>query len=90
MSAFRTSYRTGDRSFANSSPREDLAEKISLQSLEIITDALLEIKEVRLRPFTRQVASRNRGAQREGSSRRNLKTYHLMSYFVVNPFGFAL
>ena len=43
VSAFRTSYRPGDRSFTNSSPEQ---EKMSLQSLEIITDALLEIKEV--------------------------------------------
>ena len=45
VSAFRTSYRPGDRSFTNSSPEQ---EKMSLQSLEIITDALLEIKEVKL------------------------------------------
>jgi hypothetical protein len=43
VSAFRSSYRPGDRSFAYTPPEQ---ERVSLQSLEIITDALLEIMEV--------------------------------------------
>ena len=43
VSAFRSSYRPGDRSFAYTPPEQ---ERISLQSLEAITDALLEIMEV--------------------------------------------
>ena len=42
VSAFRSSYRPGDRSFAYSPPEQ---ERMSLQSLEVITDALLEIME---------------------------------------------
>jgi neurofibromin 1 len=42
VSAFRSSYRPGDRSFAYTPPEQ---ERVSLQSLEIITDALLEIME---------------------------------------------
>ena len=43
VSAFRSSYRPGDRSFAYTPPEQ---ERMSLQSLEVITDALLEIMEV--------------------------------------------
>ena len=44
VSAFRsTEYRHGDRSFAYSPPEQ---ERLSLESLEVITDALLEIMEV--------------------------------------------
>lgn len=43
VSAFRTSYRPGDRSFTMSPPEH---EKMSLSSLETIVDALLEIMEV--------------------------------------------
>ena len=43
VSAFRSSYRPGDRSFAYTPPEQ---ERVSLQSLEVITDALLEIMEV--------------------------------------------
>jgi len=43
VSAFRSSYRPGDRSFAYTPPEQ---EQVSLQSLEVITDALLEIMEV--------------------------------------------
>lgn len=43
VSAFRTSYRPGDRSFTMSPLEHD---KMSLCSLEVITDALLEIMEV--------------------------------------------
>ena len=43
VSAFRTSYRPGDRSFAMLQPDDD---KMPLSSLEAITDALLEIMEV--------------------------------------------
>ncbi|KAK2156732.1 hypothetical protein LSH36_206g01021 [Paralvinella palmiformis] len=42
VSAFRSSYRPGDRSFAYTPPEQ---ERMSLQSLEIVTDALLEIME---------------------------------------------
>lgn len=42
VSAFRTSYHLGDRSFTTSPPEH---EKLSLNSLETITDALLEIME---------------------------------------------
>ncbi|XP_013381612.1 neurofibromin-like [Lingula anatina] len=42
VSAFRTSYKAGDRSFVYS-PAEQ--ERMSLNSLEVITDALLEIME---------------------------------------------
>ncbi|XP_052834126.1 neurofibromin isoform X3 [Octopus bimaculoides] len=42
VSAFRTSYHLGDKSFTTSSPEH---EKLSLNSLETITDALLEIME---------------------------------------------
>ena len=42
VSAFRSSYRPGDRSFAYCPPEQ---ERMSLQSLEVITDALLEIME---------------------------------------------
>ncbi|KAL3856417.1 hypothetical protein ACJMK2_011181 [Sinanodonta woodiana] len=42
VSAFRTSYRPGDRSFTMSAPEH---EKMSLSSLETIVDALLEIME---------------------------------------------
>lgn len=45
VSAFRTSYRPGDRSFTMSPPEH---EKMSLSSLETIVDALLEIMEVSL------------------------------------------
>jgi neurofibromin 1 len=44
VSAFRTSYRPGDRSFTMSPPEN---EKMALSSLEAIADALLEIMEVR-------------------------------------------
>lgn len=44
VSAFRTSYRPGDRSFTMSPPEN---EKMPLSSLEAIADALLEIMEVR-------------------------------------------
>jgi neurofibromin 1 len=44
VSAFRSSYRPGDRSFAYTPPEQ---ERMSLQSLEVVTDALLEIMEVR-------------------------------------------
>ena len=44
VSAFRSTYRHGDRSFAYTPPEQ---ERLSLQSLEVITDALLEIMEVR-------------------------------------------
>ncbi len=47
VSAFRSSYRPGDRSFAYTPPEQ---ERLSLRSLEVITDALLEIMEVR-KPF---------------------------------------
>ena len=43
VSAFRSSYQPGDRSFAYMPPEQ---ERMSLQSLEVITDALLEIMEV--------------------------------------------
>jgi len=43
VSAFRSSYRPGDRSFVYTPPEQ---ERVSLQSLEIVTDALLEIMEV--------------------------------------------
>jgi neurofibromin 1 len=43
VSAFRTSFRPGDRSFTMSPPEH---EKMSLSSLETIVDALLEIMEV--------------------------------------------
>ena len=43
VSAFRSTYRHGDRSFAYTPPEQ---ERLSLQSLEVITDALLEIMEV--------------------------------------------
>ena len=43
VSAFRTSYRPGDRSFTMSPPEN---EKMPLSSLEAIADALLEIMEV--------------------------------------------
>ena len=49
VSAFRSSYRPGDRSFAYTPPEQ---ERVSLQSLEVITDALLEIMEVRNFPVT--------------------------------------
>ncbi|XP_071181509.1 neurofibromin-like isoform X6 [Mytilus edulis] len=42
VSAFRTSFRPGDRSFTMSAPEH---EKLSLSSLETIVDALLEIME---------------------------------------------
>ena len=42
VSAFRSSYRPGDRSFAYTPPEQ---ERVSLQSLEVITDSLLEIME---------------------------------------------
>ncbi|XP_021368387.1 neurofibromin-like isoform X2 [Mizuhopecten yessoensis] len=42
VSAFRTSYRPGDRSFTMAAPEH---EKMSLSSLETIVDALLEIME---------------------------------------------
>lgn len=45
VSAFRSSYRTGDRSFA-CNPDQD---RMSLQSLEVIVDALLEIMEAVMR-----------------------------------------
>ena len=45
VSAFRSSYRPGDRSFAYTPPEQ---ERMSLQNLEVITDALLEIMEVGL------------------------------------------
>lgn len=48
VSAFRTSYRAGDRSFTMSAPEH---EKMALSSLEAITDALLEIMEVGLLQF---------------------------------------
>ena len=43
VSAFRQNYRPGDRSFAYTPPEQ---ERMSLQSLEVVTDALLEIMEV--------------------------------------------
>ncbi|KAH3877016.1 hypothetical protein DPMN_000870 [Dreissena polymorpha] len=43
VSAFRTSFRPGDRSFTMSAPEH---EKMPLSSLETIVDALLEIMEV--------------------------------------------
>ena len=43
VSAFRTSYRPNDRSFTSISPDD---ESVPLTSLEVITDALLEIMEV--------------------------------------------
>jgi len=49
VSAFRSSYRPGDRSFAYTPPEQ---ERVSLQSLEVITDALLEIMEVWLSSTT--------------------------------------
>jgi neurofibromin 1 len=45
VSAFRTSFRPGDRSFTMSPPEH---EKLSLSSLETIVDALLEIMEVKV------------------------------------------
>ena len=42
VSAFRSNYRPGDRSFAYTPPEQ---ERMSLQSLEAVTDALLEIME---------------------------------------------
>ena len=45
VSAFRTSFRPGDRSFSMSPPEH---EKMPLGSLETIVDALLEIMEVNL------------------------------------------
>lgn len=44
VSAFRTSYRPNDRSFVSISPDD---ESVPLTSVEVITDALLEIMEVR-------------------------------------------
>lgn len=49
VSAFRSSYRPGDRSFAYTPPEQ---ERLSLQSLEVTTDALLEIMEVSLKVMT--------------------------------------
>ncbi|KAK2173204.1 hypothetical protein NP493_892g01057 [Ridgeia piscesae] len=46
VSAFRSSYQPGDRSFAYMPPEQ---ERMSLQSLEVITDALLEIMEACLK-----------------------------------------
>ncbi|XP_011426816.1 neurofibromin isoform X4 [Magallana gigas] len=46
VSAFRTSYRPGDRSFTMSPPEH---EKMSLSSLETIVDALLEIMEASMK-----------------------------------------
>ena len=45
VSAFRSSYRPGDRMFAYTPPEQ---ERMALQSLEAIGDALLEIMEVNL------------------------------------------
>ena len=56
VSAFRSTFRTGDRSFVYQHAEQ---ERMSLANLEIVTDALLEIMEVRKKLFSKNLFSKS-------------------------------